>query len=212
MYDDQFFDVIRKGCQSSAAVVVPLVYAVLAPETVVDVGCGEGHWGKEFERLGSEVTGIDGAETQSILKTFVAHDLRNALPLALGTFDLAVCLEVAEHLPDWRADGIIEDLCRLAPVVLFSAAIPGQGGHGHVNEQWPRYWVDRFEAHNYAVSGALRFRLWECDEVMNWYRANILVAAAEGHRPVGWFDTPLAYPYALVHPVVWGHHRNVPAQ
>ena len=88
----------------------------------------------------------------------------------------------------------------VAPVVLFSAAIPGQGGVGHKNEQWPDYWANRFATHGYSVSGALRWRIWNDDRVENWYRQNLLLAAADpGKLPSVVFDTPIS----VVHPVLW---------
>lgn len=92
------------------------------------------------------------------------------------------------------------DLCALAPVVLFSAAAPGQGGLGHVNEQWPAYWVERFERHGYRCSGALRWRFWCDDRVESWYRQNLLFATAEPERYPALFDTPLAETWPVVHP------------
>lgn len=214
-YGSSFYDIIRAGSQASAAAVVPLVHAAFAPETVVDVGCGEGWWAKAFEDLGARVLGIDGHDGAAAVVDYRQHDLAQPLNVDLGGFnrcDLAVSLEVAEHLPPQRASGFVDDLCSLAPVVLFSAAVPGQGGHGHVNEQWPGYWAHRFGANGYAVSGALRFAIWENDQIENWYRMNLLVAADKDHQPPELFETPLAYPLALVHPVLWGFHRGVPAQ
>jgi hypothetical protein len=70
--------------------------------------------------------------TSPLGERFLPHDIATPLPEHLvGRFDLAVCLEVAEHLPPERAESFIRELCDLAPVVLFSAAIPGQGGTGH---------------------------------------------------------------------------------
>lgn len=210
-YDAAFYDLIRPGVQSSAAVLVPLVVEAVKPRTVVDVGCGEGWWAETFAHHGCEVIGVDGAYVQGspLGDRFLPHDLRLPLPAHLaGRFDLAVCLEVAEHLPASRADTLVADLCGLAPVVLFSAAIPGQGGVGHVNERWPAYWVERFHAHGFAASGALRWRVWMDDRVDNWYRANLLVFAEEPARYPDLFDTPLAPPWPVVHPVLFDARRN----
>lgn len=205
-YDPQFYNVIRGGAQSSAAAVAPLVFGLVRPASVIDVGCGEGWWAQAFAELGADVIGLDGAyvETSPLGDRFVPHDLAEELP-ELGPFDLAVCLEVAEHLPAERAAGLVADLVRLAPVVLFSAAIPGQGGTGHVNEQWPRYWTDLFEAQGYAVSGALRWQIWDDDRVENWYRQNLLVAVGPSARSRldELISSPMAYPWPVVHPVLY---------
>lgn len=209
MYDAAFYDMIRPGCQASAAVVVPLVVQHLQPRTVLDVGCGEGWWAHAFAEAGCDVLGIDGAvlDTRPAGPRFAHHDL-SAPFAACGRFDLAVALEVAEHLPPWRADSFVADLCTVAPDVLFSAAIPGQGGVGHLNEQWPAYWVDLFRAHGYAVSGALRWQIWSDDRVENWYRANTLVASRRPEAYPALFASPLAEPWPVVHPVLYDARRR----
>lgn len=211
MYDTGFYDTIRPGVRASAAAVVPLIVDLVKPGTVIDVGCGEGWWAHAFTDHGCDVIGVDGAYvTGSPLgDRFIPHDLIEPLPAHLrDRFDLAVCLEVAEHLPASRADSFIEDLCALAPTVLFSAAIPGQGGAGHVNEQWPGYWAERFEAHGWAVSGALRWMLWDDCRVENWYRQNLLVATSDPDRFPDLFDTPLSPPWPVVHPVLYDARRR----
>lgn len=213
MYDKKFYQTIRQGIQDSAAAVVPVVIESLGqvPKRVVDVGCGEGWWAAEFAKHGSEVIGVDGAYVKSALgDRFVAHDLTDPIPARLfARFDLAVCLEVAEHLPRPRAESFITELTSLAPVVLFSAAIPGQGGTGHVNEQWPGYWAELFEKNGFKVTGALRWRIWEDGRVENWYRQNLLLAVSEyanidvSHL----FTGPESLPIPVVHPVLYDARR-----
>ena len=214
-YDAAFYDTIRTGTRSSAARIVPLLCDELRLEpgdTVIDVGCGEGWWAETFAEHGLDVIGVDGAYVQSspLGDRFIPHDLSGPLPPHLhGRFDVAVSLEVAEHLPPARAAGFIDDLTALAPIVVFSAAIPGQGGTGHINEQWPSYWADLFAAHGYCVSGALRFVIWDDTDIENWYRQNLLVAVDQNRV---WqfpllFETPTAHPIPIVHPVLYDHVR-----
>lgn len=210
MYNEAFFDTIRDGACSSAAVVVPLAVDLIKPRRVVDVGCGEGWWAHAFLEYGCDVTGVDGAPVSDspLGDRRIIRDLTQPIPTSdLGVFDLAVSLEVAEHLPESRAAGFVADLAALAPVVLFSAAIPGQGGVGHINEQWPSYWVDLFAANGMAVSGALRWKIWGDDRVENWYRQNLLVAARDPGSLPELFDTPLAPPWPVVHPVLYDARR-----
>jgi SAM-dependent methyltransferase len=214
-YTPAFYDQIRPGVQASAAVVVPLVLGLLDPRpaTVVDVGCGEGWWSQTFADHGCEVIGVDGAYVAGspLGDRFIAHDLTTPLPAHLaGRFDLAVCLEVGEHLPASRAAGLVADLVALAPLVLFSAAIPGQGGVGHINEDWPGYWVDLFGAHDWQVSGALRWAMWGDDRVEPWYRNNTLLAAAPSvaDQHPGLFASPLTPPWPVVHPTIYDWRRR----
>jgi len=87
-------------------------------------------------------------------------------------FDLVVSLEVAEHLPSAHAETFVQSLTRLGPVVLFSAAIPFQGGTGHLNEQWPDYWAAKFAKRGYVVVDAVRGRIWDIEDIPWWYAQN----------------------------------------
>lgn len=217
VYDQAFFDLIRPGVQRSAATFVPWLLDTFAsvgflPRTMIDVGCGEGWWTREFYDQNLYVVGVDGAgggaaipgggKAVSAMGCFVEADLAEPwFDLGKG-YDLALSLEVAEHLSPERAAGFVDDLCRLAPVVVFSAAIPGQGGHGHLNEQWPGYWADLFAAQGYDVTGDLRYGIWDDDRIEHWYRQNLMVAWAPGA-----LDFEPSKPLALVHPKLWEHYR-----
>ncbi|MER3452772.1 MAG: hypothetical protein C4321_03245, partial [Chloroflexota bacterium] len=148
-YDRAFFEELADATCASADAVAPLLVDLVRPASVLDVGCGTGTWLAAFRRLGIEdVFGIDGGEiTPSMLEIPAACFARADLsrPFDLGRrFDLALCLEVGEHLPAGAADALVGSLTAHAPVVAFSAAIPFQGGAGHVNEQWPGWWAARF--------------------------------------------------------------------
>jgi SAM-dependent methyltransferase len=213
IYSRQFYDVIREGAQSSASALVPIVHDIIRPRSVVDVGCGEGWWAAGFAERGCTVLGVDGGHVDPAASDFpyLAADLEQPLP-DLGMFDLAICLEVAEHLTPQRAEGFVDDLCRLAPVVMFSAAIPGQGGAGHLNERPTDYWVSLFRDHGRVVSGALRWMVWGNDQVECWYQQNLVVAADAAISPESaWpvlFDTPTAEPWPVVHPTLFGARRK----
>lgn len=145
----------------SARRVVPHVMRLLAPASVIDLGCGMGTWLRAFADAGVDtILRIDGdhvtpAHMQIEPGRFVARDLTRPLDLPQDVpqrFDLAVCLEVAEHLPSKRAAGFVATLTAVAGAVLFSAAVPHQGGTGHVNEQWPEYWAQLFAARGFRTS------------------------------------------------------------
>lgn len=166
----------------SARRVVPLALSFVNPRSVVDVGCGLGTWLAAFAEAGvPDIVGVDGPSVdRSRLSIpadrFHAHDLTQ--PLDLGrTFDLAVCVEVAEHLPERSAARFVGDLTRLAPVVLFSAAVPGQGGTHHVNEQWPEYWAGLFLGKGYVAIDGIRPRIWNDPDVEFYYAQNLLLFA-----------------------------------
>ena len=124
-YSSEFFVQEFESSRRAASVVVPLVLTLVPARSVVDVGCGLAPWSAEFLANGVEkVWGIDGdyvdrARLQIPCESFIAQDLSKQLRFD-RTVDLAVCLEVAEHLPRSRAEGLIADLTALAPCVLFS--------------------------------------------------------------------------------------------
>lgn len=164
----------------SAKVILPLVFALSKPESVIDVGCLYGAWAETCRELGvDDVIGVDAGyiDRDSLLippQTFLTHDL--GTPLRMNrTFDLAISLEVAHYLPEDRAAGFVADLCALAQIVLFSAAIPYQVGVGHVNQQWPAYWVDRFSNEGYTVVDCIRDEVWDDPAVGWWYAQNALL-------------------------------------
>jgi SAM-dependent methyltransferase len=177
-YGDAFFDAIDEFSVSSARVVVPIVMQLLGLRSVIDVGCGRGAWLREFHSHGvPTVLGIDGdyVDRDKLLidrSCFQAMDMERPLPIA-EQFDLAVCLEVAEHLPAQSAESLVTFLTSLASCVLFSAAVPGQGGTNHVNEQFPNYWKAKFEASGYVRLDPVRPRVWRDQRVAWWYQQNI---------------------------------------
>jgi SAM-dependent methyltransferase len=179
-YDHAFFESIGHGSQRSAQKIVPLVLTWLPANSVVDVGCGDGSWLAEFRGHGiDDVRGLDGdyvpAEVLKISPaSFTRCDLSRTFALD-RQFDLAISLETAEHIPESRAAGLVADICRLSPQVLFSAAIPFQRGNHHVNCQWPDYWQNLFRKHNYAAFDVLRPMIWHDDTVEFWYRQNSIL-------------------------------------
>jgi SAM-dependent methyltransferase len=170
------------GSLESARVVAPLVVEAVSPRSVIDVGCGLGAWLVAFQEAGVEdVLGVDApwVDPATLLvshERFVAADLRE--PFDAGRrFDLALCLEVAQILPPEAAEPLVRNLVALADVVLFGAAIPGQGGIEHRNEQWPAYWAERFATSSYAACDPFRSRIWREPDVKWWFAQNLLCFA-----------------------------------
>jgi hypothetical protein len=206
-YEPKFFRIQSAGSYKSAQTIVPLLKQLMPIRSVCDVGCGVGAWVRSFREHGVEaIQGVDGSyvdPTQLLIppESFHPSDLRQRLSLN-ARFDLAVSLEVAEHLPPERAASFVEDLTRLAPVVLFSAAIPRQGGTGHLNEQWPDYWAKLFDTHDFAPFDLIRPQIWDDDRIERWYRQNMIIYCRRDYL----FNCPQlsqfrpAAPLAIVHP------------
>ena len=173
------FDTLR-----SAEKIVPLVLSIVPARSVVDVGCGSGAWLAVFQEHGIEsILGIDGAHVDPGWlrippERFRALDLREPFQIQ-ESFDLAVCLEVSEHLPPESAPALVRSLVALAPVILFSAAVPQQGGIGHVNEQWPSYWRELFEKERFRMLDVVRKEIWMDREIKFWYRQNLYLVVRE---------------------------------
>lgn len=182
-YDHEFYARQVEGSKRTARIVAGLLTDLLAPRSVVDLGCGMGGWLKAFQDAGAEkVRGFDGdyIDRSRLLidaADFEVADLSKPLRLP-DRFDLAVSLEVAEHIDPGSAAIFVESLVSASDIVLFAAAIPFQGGTGHVNEQWQSYWAGLFGQHGYAAVDFVRPKLWNKPDLPYWYASNILMYAA----------------------------------
>jgi SAM-dependent methyltransferase len=185
-YDGEFFNFVNASAGKSARrfieVVEQNVFAGRCVASVIDVGCGRGVWAAEWRRRGVlHVLGIDGdyvsRDTLLIPRdSFLAADLSK--PFDVNTrFELVQCLEVAEHIAPAAADTLIDSLTRHGDVIIFSAAVPGQGGEHHVNEREYAYWRSMFGARGYQMYDAIRPLLGSEVEVEPWYRYNTFVYA-----------------------------------
>ena len=206
VYSKRFFAPYENGSRSSAREMLPFVFSLLAHDAIVDVGCGKGTWLQAAKELGvKRVIGLDGEYLdKSILaieeSEFRPADLTEPIRFDGARFDLAMCMEVGEHLPPSASSTLVASLVSLAPAVLFSAAIPTQGGTGHVNEQWPEYWSKLFKQHEYDCIDVMRQKFWNNHAVEPWYVQNTFLYV---NKPS---DLLLPYateePFALVHTAI----------
>lgn len=187
VYTQDFFDYIDVGSRASARVISSLLLAEMKIASLLDLGSGHGAWAAEWSRAGvKDVIGVDGEYVRSAQlaiasEKFVAHDLAKPLDLK-RRFDLVQSLEVAEHLSPKHADTFVDNIVRHGDVILFSAAVPNQGGEHHVNEQPPEYWRARFAARGYEVFDWVRPRVANNREVKAWYRFNTFIYANQAGK------------------------------
>lgn len=212
-YDAIFFETIDDTVIQSARVIVPLVSSLLQPKSIVDIGGGTGSWASIFLEQGTnDVVCVDGpyverSDLRVPVSQFVEADISKPLDLH-RRFDLAICLEVAEHLPEAAADVLIDSVSGHSNAVLFSAAIPHQGGTQHVNLQWPAYWAAKFRQRGYRCFDCIRPAVWNDDAVAGWYKQNTLLyvndvafAGLASDSPV--HKSEVEIPPAVVHPDIY---------
>jgi SAM-dependent methyltransferase len=219
-YTDRFYGGRHDGSARSAESVLGVLgHLRLGPfDRVVDVGCGRGEWLRTLVQGGATVAiGVDGdwnapafAEDDTIefhscnLATATSADL--LARVGTDRFDLAMSVEALEHLPAPAGAQVVAALVAWSDLVLFSAAVPGQGGRGHENEQWQSAWAREFATHGYEPYDLIRPALWDRDSVEPWYRQNIIVYSPtppfEGATP-----TP-AERLDIVHPAIFEQRRQ----
>ena len=183
-YKEAFYDYAERLTLASAEVIVGEVLKVIQLDSLVDFGCGRAVWLKAWTSHGvDDVFGLDGdfvdPERLWVEKRHFRHaDLSETVNLN-RKFNMAQCLEVAEHLPEASADTIVATLTDHADLVLFSAAPPGQGGFGHVNERPYEYWRQKFGKLGFVVYDPIRPKLRGRNDVLPWYRYNLLLYVRE---------------------------------
>jgi SAM-dependent methyltransferase len=181
IYKPSFFKRWEKTCFQSSEIIIPIVLKILGNiSSVVDMGCGTGPWLSVFNSYGiTDFTGIDGdyVNEDALVITkehFKAYDLNKPLDLR-RTFDLVVSLEVAEHLYPQNSETFVKTLIKHGSIILFSAAIPFQGGTHHFNEQYQDYWSEIFKKNGYFAIDCIRPKIWDNKSVYWWYRQNIIL-------------------------------------
>ncbi len=186
VYNSAFQAMTATGSTYAARRVVSAMLSIMPVRSVIDFGCARGTWLREWHNQAVEdIVGVDGgyvdrAGLEIDPACFVTHDLGTPFTHE-RRFDLAQSLEVAEHLQPRRAASFVADLTAHAPVVLFSAAPPGQGGEHHVNEQPAEYWRRLFGAHDYVPIDCLRPLLARETNIPRWYRYNLILYVRRGH-------------------------------
>lgn len=185
IYTDDYY---REGMEPEAAKAGPLLSRLICsefrPTRVIDVGCGTGALLDAFRQAGCDTLGLEYSEAALKFCRSRGLDVRkfdlekDAWTDGDRNFDVVTSIEVAEHLPERVADSYVALLTRLAPVLVLTAATPGQGGVDHVNEQPHDYWIRKFEARGHRFDPALSER-WRQElregGAANWYSRNLMI-------------------------------------
>jgi len=181
IYDKYYYNDVDRFAIQSAVAIAESVMNEFRPANVVDVGCGTGALLTQFKKCHVSALGLE--RSAAAIKICGERNLEvfpfdlEAVSEYAGRADVAICLEVAEHLPERFADRLVKLLCDISDHVVFTAATPGQGGTDHLNEQPHEYWIEKFSRrgfnHDVEISGAWR-RAWQA-RTASFYSDNIMV-------------------------------------
>ncbi len=218
IYNKDFYEKINieRGADGGARQIVPIVKKIMEDNSmaccsVADVGCGTGIWLNEFKKNGCHVHGFDGniypstcilEKNEYEVVDFTSDNGNNE------RYDLAVSLEVAEHIPEEKSKHFLDFLTSLSDIILFSAAVPNQGGQGHVNEQWPSYWVKRLDDYGYTCLDIIRDKIWNDSDIWFFYKQNILLFVKRNDKYNDFVRNNQKDVLDLVHPEAWMKVNN----
>lgn len=179
LYEDKFYELEKAVSLSNAEIILPYILNKIECTSIVDFGCGVGEWLNVAKNLGvTEVLGLDGEYAREHITIsdheFFAVDFTKDVQLN-KRYDLAISLEVAEHLPLESSKHFIHTITSYSDIVLFSAAIPGQGGTMHINEQYPSYWKNLFYECGFELCDVLRKKFWDNEQVESFYKQNMFI-------------------------------------
>ncbi|MDR1320086.1 MAG: class I SAM-dependent methyltransferase [Gracilibacteraceae bacterium] len=209
-YDSEFYEKNLKTQAASANGLLQVITTFINPRSVIDVGCGIGLIVRKFKEYGAkEVFGLDGAyvdRTRLRLEDecFIPHDLTKPYK-SERRYDLALSLEVAEHLGENHARQFVATLCGLSDTIVFSAAVPGQGGDQHINEKPQSYWANLFADNGYKAVDCIRPLIWDNPEVSDYYKQNIILYIKRSAKGCGAIDEYVQKPILdIIHPDLFG--------
>ena len=175
IYEKKYFEA-HYPWKSEYVTIADILVKNLQFSSVIDLGFGSGFILSRLMELGKRIFGVEGsryaleAAPENIKRHIFQHDL--TVPFFIEKFDLVICTEVAEHIPDLFADVLVDNICAHSNcLIFFSAATPGQGGHHHINEQPHFYWIEKFSQRNYELQKDLIYTLRnELAQVINIVR------------------------------------------
>ena len=179
MYSKNFYKMNMRTNTISAERIISFVLSIYQPSSVIDVGASGGIFLLELmKRDIKDVLGIDGpwiSDKDIVIpkENYIRIDLTKPFSFE-RKFDLVICLEVLEHLSWETGELLLRELTSLSDVILFSAAVPGQGGTHHVNEQWPSFWTKEFRKYGFTHID-LRPYIWNDKEILPWYKQNMMM-------------------------------------
>lgn len=180
-YSKKFYKNRQKLTKTSAEMILSLLFSRIQFNSVIDFGCATGIWIAACKKYGANnCLGLDGdwidkKQLEISDDEFIVHNLNLLGYVPKSRYDLAICIEVAEHLTQEMGDVLVKSLTESSDVILFSAAVCGQGGTGHINEQPQHYWSNKFALQNYICIDLIRPKIWNDEFVNIIYKQNMLL-------------------------------------
>ncbi len=189
IYSPRYYQtMVEPYARQSVSQIAKSITETFHPKSVIDVGCGSGALLVALRKTGlRHLLGLDASEAgldiarARGLDTYL-FNLITGKWSRTDCFDIAISMETAEHLPETAAEHYVALLCSLAPVVIFTAAQPGQGGIGHLNEQPPSYWIELFKEYGLHPAEAIVSAwqpVWIAAGVANFYTRNLMIFQKE---------------------------------
>ena len=135
------------------------------------------------ELLGATTVGVEGPWIKNAQKfkdslDIRVHDLEQPFQIN-ERFDLAICLEVAEHLPTERSESLVQDSMRFVGFrSIQRRRNPSQPGTNHINCQWQSFWASLFEKNGRLAIDIIRPKVWCNNTVPFWFQQNTLLYAS----------------------------------
>ncbi len=186
LYSKEFYDLQLRGSLDSARLFLGYLFAYWTPRSVIDIGCGRGAWLTVCKELGAKhLVGLEGAWVRQEMMLDPSIEFRNAnlaeVTPVCGTYDLALSLEVAEHLPPEASDQFFSTMTQASDAVVFSAAFTAQPGTNHINTRPHSFWAKKFIANGYLLFDIFRQEFWDNEKVEPWYRQNTFLYVKPDH-------------------------------
>lgn len=121
-----------------------------AIRSVLDLGAGMAFSSDYFHRAGLQVIAVDGLKENCERSIYPSVQLDLTTSSVFCKVDLVHCQELVEHIDKVYLHNVLRSLA-CGKYIVMTNALPGQGGHHHVNEQPTEYWIEHLKRYSCEV-------------------------------------------------------------